>query len=107
MININNYILEKLHLNKETEVLDDIDEINNKFISEIKKYIIEKYSGLVKFDNYDEYVEAGKSKKYIFLSVQKQHRWIYKPVAKWIEENLDVEKPCKTNNMILYIYPKY
>ena len=45
MININNYILEKLHLNKETEVLDDIDEINNKFISEIKKHILEKYSG--------------------------------------------------------------
>lgn len=105
MININSYILEKLRIDKNIEVKNNIDEINDKFISDIKKYVSNKYPIL--FNHRDEYIEAGKSKRYIFLSVQKQYRWIYKSVAKWIEENLDIEKPCKTNNMILYIYPKY
>lgn len=105
MIDINNYIVEKLKINKDSKT-DNFNEINNKFISDIKKYIIEKYP-MIKFDSYDEYIDIGKSKKYIFLSVKKQHKWIYKPVAKWIEGNFNVLQPCKSNNMILYIYPKY
>jgi len=107
MINLNSYIVEKLRINKDIKVLDHIDEINNEFISKIKEYILENYHGLIKFDNYEEYVNVGKSKKYIFLHLRKQHRWIYKVVSKWIEGNLSIEKPCKSNNMILYIYPKY
>ena len=104
MIDINNYIVEKLKINKDSKPIEN--EINNKFISDIKKYIIEKYP-MIKFDSYDEYIDIGKSKKYIFLHLKTKHKWIYKPVAKWIEGNFNVLQPCKSNNMILYIYPKY
>ena len=101
MIDINNYIVEKLKINKDSKT-NNFDEINNKFISDIKKYIIEKYP-MIKFNSYNEYINVGKSKKYIFLNLQKQHKWIYKSIAKWIEGNLNVLQPCKSNN-ILYLF---
>lgn len=107
MKGIGNYIIEKLHLNKDFETSNSIDEINKEFVSKIKEHILDKYHGLIKFEDYDEYIEVGKSKKYIFLKTKTQHKWIYKPVSSWIEENLNIAKPCKSNNMILYIYPKY
>ena len=105
MLDINNYIVEKLKINKDSKT-NNFDEINNKFISDIKKYIIKKYP-MIKFNSYDEYINVGKSKKYIFLNLQKQHKWIYKSIAKWIEGNLNILQPCKSNNILLYIYPKY
>ena len=106
MKQLNIYISEKLRIDKNTELVNNIDEINNKFISDIKNHIIEKYP-IIKFDSYEDYINVGKSKKYIFLGLKKQFRWVYKNIGKWINDNLDVIKPCKTNNMILYIYPKY
>ena len=54
MIDINNYIVEKLKINKDSKT-NNFDEINNKFISDIKKYIIKKYP-MIKFNSYDEYI---------------------------------------------------
>ena len=61
MIDINNYIVEKLKINKDSKT-NNFDEINNKFISDIKKYIIKKYP-MIKFNSYDEYinVEIGRA----------------------------------------------
>ena len=59
MIDINNYIVEKLKINKDSKT-NNFDEINNKFISDIKKYIIEKYP-MIKFNSYNEYIKNDNS----------------------------------------------
>jgi len=97
-------ITEKLHINKYTKVIDK-DQINEEYISKIKKYLSERYR--VGFEGRNSVsVGAGRSKSYLTINLPFM-RNIYKSVMKYINENFELAKPCSTNNQSIYVYPKY
>lgn len=108
MININKYILEKLHLNKDTKAPRTKEKIDEEFIKKISQYV-KGIIGIELGSSYDAQIKA--KEKYLFLTLPKTRRYdrkaVYSQIMQYINDNLDVSKNCSTNNSDVYIYPKY
>ena len=104
MQNLNNFIFEKLHLDKDTKVNNNKD-INDNIIGDLKIDLLNKYN--IRFEgSHTAFISEGSNGKYILITLRNRKELI-KPIMKFIDKNYKLEKPCSTNNMSIYIYPKY
>jgi len=101
MININNYIVEKLHLNKDTKYINKSENL----VSDIKAYYLDKWG--IKFETWDAKINIASSNKYIIITLTHHHN-SYKQMMNDINTKFEnkLEKPCKSNNQSIYVYPK-
>ena len=104
MKKIDSYIIEKLHLNKDIKTLVNVDEVNKEYISNLKKYFLDKWG--IKFESWKASISADAGKRYILISLKNYHN-SYKNMINDIDKNFELTKPCKTNNQSIYVYPKY
>ena len=106
MINLNNYIIEKLHLNKDIKVTDNKESINNEFINCLKNYLQDNYK--ITIDKYPNTLSvSGKNNDYLLLNLSPGKRYLYKTIMAFINKSYPIRKECSTNNQHIYIYPKY
>ena len=106
MININTYIIEKLHINKDTKLDSNKDTINNEFIKALNYYLYNFYK--INVGKYPDTLSAsGKNNDYLVLNLSPGKRYLYKSIMAFINKSYPIRKECSTNNQHIYIYPKY
>lgn len=106
MKNINTYIFEKFKISKDIKNTSDKDEINDEFISSIKKYLQNNYKIIL--GKYPDRISvSGKNNDYILLNLSPSKRYLYRSIVSFIDKSYPIRKKCSTNNQSIYIYPNY
>lgn len=95
MIKINKYITEKLHLNKNSKVIDDYDRVI-KTIKEILNYIFS-----TECNNNASYRNVKLNEDWFKFSIDEEENWIY---MKFTDKFFKKYKSSDTYNLFCLIY---
>lgn len=97
MRNINEYIIEKLIIDKDVKSMTKKkEEINDSFTSAIRNYCRKEHNINFSWENSVDVI--GKNKDMVLITLDKNHHYLYKSIIAFINEHYPIRKNCSTNN---------